>query len=447
MRGIVAISGLLLLLTGLGTAAVAQEDDPETPGDTTAQAEPAQPQEPEQVPEQPQQPQEKEKKHPFGLYVEVAAGSADAEDLNNSTRTLSTHSTTSTFSLEGQSFGRVAIGWKLPQDRGQFRLTWTSYKEKGYTLEAYGKLSAVDPSLGVTATIADNLPWWVIDAEDGTLHTTQVLPQWSSADDTLDLPDLGILPGNQTVDCPMPTPLSAGSGGLLTAPLCEATFLVDHSATRSLASDMENRTQTVDLTYGRSFGTRRFSSRWTAGARYFVYDGTVPTPTWLTPNTNGTGFSDGFAFAMVPFRQENTALGPVVSMSFDVNFFERRLVLYIEGQAALVLYDQNVSTQQFLTLLQSTGSQPYRLTQSSELDENRSKTSWQNAIEAGVMINLKSGLQFHAAYNYTGFLDAVLLPTEIAIPSSPASTQGVSAIYGTQDYRLSSLRFGVAFQF
>ena len=432
MRGIVAVSVLLLLLTGLAHGPAAQEDDPATPAA------------PADAPVAPDEEQQG-KKLPFGLYVEVAAGASDGRDINNSIRTLSTHSTLSTFSLEGQSFARVAIGWKMPRDRGQFRLTWNAYKEDGYTLESFGKLSAVDPALGVSQTVADNLPWWVLTLEDGNFSSTQVLPQWTLADDTLDVPELGIIPGNQIVDCPEGTPLSSGSGGELTAPLCEATFLPRTTNSRTMASDMENRVQTVDATYGRSFGTRRYTSRWTAGARYFVYDGTIPTPSWLSAGASGTGFTDGFGFALIPFRQENTGVGPVVSMSFDTNFFSRKLVLYVQGTAALMLYNHDVSSQQFVTLVQS--GLPSRLTQIAELSETRSKTSWQNGIEAGVMINLNSGLQFHVAYNFTGYLDAILLPSEVSIPVNQQSTQGVSAIYSTQDYRLETLRAGVAFQF
>jgi opacity protein-like surface antigen len=454
VRGIVAAS-IFLMLLGAPMSGVLAQDPPADPP-----AEPAAPDDDTQTPDAPEDAgegdaepvpataaeagTEEKKGMPFGLFVEIAVGTADADDINNSLRTLSTHLTDSIFTLEDQAYGRASIGWKMPNDRGNFRLTWTGYKEDGYKLRSRGLLSGLDPALGSSASVQNPLPWWFLDVDDGTLSATRLLPQWTVADDTLAVEELGIVAGNGAVDCPQAFPLTE-SGGMLVGPLCEARFLVGTTNTRQMADDMQNRTQTVDVTYGRRFGTRRFKSRWFAGARYWVYDGTIPTSAWVTSSFGGTGFTDGFGYALIPMRQENEAFGPTAMMSFDVNFFNDRLVLYVEGQAALMFYNHHVNTQEFFTLVSS--SLPSSISLSAELDESRSKTSWQNSIEGGVRVNLKMGLQLHAAYNYSGFLDAILLPTELAIPRSQQSTQGVSAIYDTQDYRLASIRLGVGFQF
>jgi hypothetical protein len=436
LRGITAVSGLLLLLTGLGSSVGAQD----APDEQAPQ------------PDEATQPEQQTKKLPFALYVEVAGGSADADEINNSVRTFSTHNTQSSFSLDGQSYGRAAIGWKMPHGKGSYRLIWTGYKEQDYELTASGLQASLDPSLASSASVQDNLPWWQVSLKNGAFEGTRMLPQWSTADDTLEydgFDDRGqqrnILSGNGAVDCPIRFPLMEDSNGVLTSPVCEASYLVDRVNTRVMADDMQNRAQTVDLVYGRVFGPRRYTSHWFAGLRYFVYDGNVPTSAWISPGSTGGGFTEGSAYALLNFAQETSGFGPTVSMSIDFNFFDQKLALYLQGQAALMLYNLKTDSQGFFTLVES--ALPSLITLPAELVESRDKTSWQNSIELGARINLKSGLQFEIAWNFSGFLDAILLPSEIAIPINQQSTQGVSAIYDTQDYRLEAWRAGIAFQF
>jgi hypothetical protein len=68
--------------------------------------------------------------------------------------------------------------------------------------------------------------------------------------------------------------------------------------------------------------------------------------------------------------------------------------------------------------------------------------------EFGVRYKLTNGVTFEAAYNISGFLDVVLAPPQIQIPTSPIEApQGTSAIYNTQDIVTDGATFGVSFQF
>jgi hypothetical protein len=69
-------------------------------------------------------------------------------------------------------------------------------------------------------------------------------------------------------------------------------------------------------------------------------------------------------------------------------------------------------------------------------------------LDAGARFNLKMGLTLELAYFKSGFLDAVLTPTEVRIPQSAQElAQGSSAIYASQDLVLDGWRASVSFQF
>ena len=61
---------------------------------------------------------------------------------------------------------------------------------------------------------------------------------------------------------------------------------------------------------------------------------------------------------------------------------------------------------------------------------------------------LRSGVSFELAYNITGYLDVILLPTRIRIAATePEAQQGTSAVYNTQDLVFDGWRGGASFQF
>lgn len=447
---VAAVAGLLLIVMALAPSVSAQDTTGDTTGDTTDDAEPL----------QAQTPAETKEKQPWPLYFEVAVGSADADPISNTLQTLSTHIARSSLTMEDQFYGRTAIGWKMPRGKGDFRLVWTGYKEDGYTMTSSGDQAAFDPDLpqpDQPANVQDPIPWWQIEIVDGQLNGFSLLPQWSPEQDTLDgtFTDLfgnsrPILANNGALDCPSyQLGLPAVPGSLIDGgPNCEATFLVSGTTSRMMAKDMQNRVQTVDLIYGREFGKERYTAHWWVGARYFTYKGNIPTAAWLARAPVGSGYTDGSNLALINFSQDTSGFGPDVAMSIFFNFFEKRLSLFLTGQAALMLYKTKVTSQNFFTQVPAgLGPTDPIANLEAELNEDRDKTSWQNSIEGGVRYSFRNGLQLELAYNFTGFLDIIMLPSQMAIPISQATTQGVSAIYDTQDYRLSAWRGGVAFQF
>ena len=83
-----------------------------------------------------------------------------------------------------------------------------------------------------------------------------------------------------------------------------------------------------------------------------------------------------------------------------------------------------------------------------QLGESQTKSTWQTGAELGLRVRLRNGLKLEASYGVVGFLDAILLPTQIRIPDNQQeAAQGTSAIYNTQDYVLQGWRAGIGFQF
>ena len=137
----------------------------------------------------------------------------------------------------------------------------------------------------------------------------------------------------------------------------------------------------------------------------------------------------------------------------DFNFFDDRLALYVKGEFAFMLLDLYADSGPFSTLVQQTiqiGETAYQyvIPVDAQLTATRHKSTWQDALEAGVRYKMRNGLQLELAYHATGFLDVILFPTQISIPESvTGSGQGSSALYKTQDYVLEGWRAGIAFQF
>jgi hypothetical protein len=108
----------------------------------------------------------------------------------------------------------------------------------------------------------------------------------------------------------------------------------------------------------------------------------------------------------------------------------------------------DMDTGLFTTLVANTGPIGATIPLAARLEEQQTKSTWQTGAEVGVRLRLKNGLKLEASYGIVGFLDAILLPTQIRIPDNQQeATQGTSAIFNTQDYVLQGWRAGIAFQF
>ena len=82
------------------------------------------------------------------------------------------------------------------------------------------------------------------------------------------------------------------------------------------------------------------------------------------------------------------------------------------------------------------------------LQESRDKSTWQNTGEIGVRFKLRNNLRFELGYSITGYLDAIILPSLIVVPETQDQiNEGVTALYGTQDYDVEGWHAGMSFQF
>jgi hypothetical protein len=366
-----------------------------------------------------------QKKIKNGLYVEVGYGGSDMDPLDTTTRSSSTQSSSNSLTLDGMDYARAAIGWQLPGPKGRFRLVWEGYNENGYQFSATGmeaSLATQNPP-----PIAENLRWWQLNAVDGNLTAERTPPTWTLADDD---------PAN-----------GGNNDGVIQQN--EVTYAgVDQSHNSTIAADLQNRVQTVDALFGREWGPRRIEGRWFGGLRYFAYEGTLLQGAWLrAPMADGAGFTDGLAIRLLHPTQKSSGIGPTGSLGFQVNFFDRRVQLFMNGQFAFLLSEVKTDTGDFFTV--TNGNQNDEIvTARARLTAERSRTSWQTSLEAGARLNLKLGLTIELAYFKTGFLDAVLTPTDLRIPLSLQEVgQGTSALFATQDLVLDGIRGSVAFQF
>lgn len=411
-NGLLAGTVLLLVSLAMGTSAVAQ-DEPVSPSEEAGG-------------------EETKSKLPFGLYVEAATGVATADDINTSITTLSTHRSLNYLSLEDQVHARAALGWKLPHGQGEFRLRFDGFKEDGYRFSARGLQAALDQELLVedpllgNVSISGNLDWWALDVENGTLHAERTPPVWDPLTDDTN--------ANSVVD---PEEVRYPN--------------VDQEVDNTIASDLQNRAQLIEFMYGRGFGSGRYTARWWAGFRYFTFKGNTPAAAWLLTTTKGEGYTDNALVPLLNFYAQADGFGPTGSMEADFNFFDDRLTLYLQGQFAFMLLDLSVDSGPFSTFVEQEPSGTeirYLIPIDAHLTATRNKSTWQDAIEAGIRYKMKNGLQLELAYHKTGFLDVILTPIRIAIPENvEESRQGTSALYRTQDYILSGWRAGVAFQF
>ena len=400
------------LLWAAGTLSAAQ--DSPAPADET---EPAQ-----EVESTEGEADEKKKKN--GLYVEVGYGTNDMDPLDTSLRTASTQNSANSFTLDGMDYSRAVFGWKLPGPKGSFRVVWEGYNENGHQFLGIGRETTLGVQPATPPPIVEPLLWWQVSVVDGQLTAERTPPMWSSADDAnMD----GRVQQNEVV--------YSGSD-------------LSHSA--SLADDLQNRIQTVDLLYGREWGPRRVEGRWWGGVRYFAYEGTLLQGAWLrAPLATGFGYTDGLSVRLLHPTQKATGAGPTGSLGFQVNFFDKRVQLFMNGQFAFLLSKIEMDTGRFFTMTtEGLSTSDVIVTGRARLAADRSRTSWHTHLNAGARFNMKQGLTIEVAYFKSGFLDSVLTATEIRIPqTSQELAQGTSGLFASQDLVLDGWRGSVAFQF
>lgn len=415
-RSVIAVCALVGVLWTAVAQAQEQSEPPAAPQDETTEA----PEQPADEPEATEEPEGK-KKIPFGLYVYAGAGSADVDEFNTSIVTAASHNSENLLEFDSATYARAAIGWKLANNKGDFRLIFNGFSEDGYTYRGVGRQSALPAGQG-NVNVLQPLDWWILTIEDGHLHAIRTPPAWNLNDDA------NSNAGVDRDEVRYPT--------------------IDRDHMRDVADNLQNRWQNWDLVYGREWGPRRFQGRWFAGLRYFQYDGNMLASAWLNTADPGDGFTEGTFLRSLNFTQETSGVGPTGYLEARGNFFNQRLQLYLSGQVAFLLTDLKTDTGLFYTLVRTSTPPLVLVPLPAQLVEDRSKSIWNTNAEVGVRLKLKAGLEFDLAYQIQGYLDAVITPETIQIPQTAAqSAQGVSAVYNTQDIVLNAWRFGVGFQF
>jgi hypothetical protein len=381
--------------------------------------------------------EEKKAKAPFGLYLEAGFGVSDGKDLDLSMSTLSSHVTTTTLSWEELSNARAAVGWKLADRKGDFRLVFNGYSEQGYGLESTGLVSQIVPGpSGTQPLFSSPIPWWDLSIHDGSLTAVRTPNTWIPGEDT----DAdGVLEENE------PANSDTNRNGFVD-PGEQTVEAADLTVTRGMADNLQNRAQHWDFLYGNNWGPPRFRGRWWAGLRYFQYDGNVLATAWLATTELGLGYTEGEFYRLLNFAQGTKGGGPTASLEAQFRFFREHLALFVMGQAAFVVLSVEAETGPFMTTVRDeTGA---TVTVAGELSESLTKSTWQTGFEGGLRYRFDNGLELELVYNVTGYLDTVLAPTSIRIPATTSEARfGTSAIYRTQDHVFDGWRAGVSFQF
>jgi len=391
---------------------------------------------------------EKRSKLPFALYLFTGVGAGEADAFNSSIQTTTNRISTNALELDEVEVGRFVIGWKLPNQKGDFRIRWDGYAEKSYTFNASGQqaILGLDATAPIETFSYNNpatfpLKWWDVQITDGMLDSWRNPPVWwddlDANGNTLPDPDEIVydLPGDFVV--PNPT-------------TNEYDIFSSYPTAFSMPTDddLGNQYINIDLLYGREWGGRRYNGRWWTGLRYYEYKGNMLAAAWLQSSGVGRGYTDGLFLPLLNFHQESKAVGPTGALELNLNYFQRKLVLFGGVQAALMIANLEMDTGEFFTFVQAGSDSNALLSVPARLHTDRDKSVWHSRAEVGIRINLTSGVRIEAAYQINGYLDTILLPKAIQIPASTTQIRnGVSAIYSTQDIVLDTFRAGIGFQF
>jgi hypothetical protein len=362
----------------------------------------------------------------FAMYLETRGGSASIDSVANPLTSGPQSSSVSELNFNGSKVGQFTVGWTLPRGRGQYLLTYTGIADGDFELDATGKQKSYTDLGGAHPTIDFALPWWQLTVRNGQLTTTKTPPVWVANVDDAN--------GNSQPDeneIRFPTNLTS-------------TF------NATVPKDLGNSIQTWDLLYRREFGGMKIRSRWTAGIRYLSYQGALVTPFWLTGlvSSPGFGYSDGVQNAFMVMQQKTTGVGPAGSGEVQFNFFRQRLTLYALVQAAFLLEKLDADSGAFTYLaLDQTAGTSY-LPAPGRIQDSLSKSAWNITFEAGVRVRLLEGFHLIVDWNRTGYLDAMLIPNNLSIPTNPNQIPlGTTARFITRDFDVTSVNVGLSFQF
>jgi hypothetical protein len=367
----------------------------------------------------------------FAMYLEVRYGPASIDTISNPLTSGSDSTSESTLGFDGNDFGQFTVGWTLPRDRGQYLLTYTGIADGDYELNATGSQRSYEvQNSQPPAQLQFLLPWWQVTIRDGQLTTTETPPVW----DSRRVPQGGD---------------DANSNGLPDLnEIRYPTTTVDLLAT--VPKDLGNRIQTWDLVYRREFGGLRIRSRWTAGVRYLNAEGAILTPSWLVGivGTPGFGYSDGVVNNFIVMQQSTTGVGPVGSCEIQFNFFRQRLTLYGTVQAAFLLEKLDTDSGAFTYLARDPAVSGVYFPGSGRIQGSVSKTGWNPAFEMGLRVKLLEGFHLAVDWNRTGYLDTILIPTNLSIPTNASQIAlGTTARFISRDFVVSTINLGLSFQF
>lgn len=360
------------------------------------------------------------------LYVEFGYGSSSFDEINASLEGNSGLGfySSNRFSIEEADQGTFAVGWALPYDRGRFLVSFNGLKETSYEFDAAGQRSvlwlAPNPEFYSLPFYVD---WWRVHAEDGNMAINGYSPEWDFADDD---------------------PV-AGRVGKPDSPEVRLETYANDSF--SAPRTFQNRLQTWDGLFEREWGGRRCRGRWTAGARYFTYEGNVPIAAWLSVSSSDGHlvYGDGVVARPLSLRQETTGIGPTSSLEAQFRFFRDRLVIYGNARFAFLLQSNDVDTGVYSFYVEDSQNLVATAVRSTKTVD---KSVWQLEAEVGARIRIYTGTHLTLAYRQAGYGDALLLPVTMTIPEFAARIpQGVTFLYNTRDLRFSTVRAGLSYQF
>ncbi len=362
----------------------------------------------------------------FALYLETRGGSATVDTIDNSLQSGFSSNSVNKLNFSGSQVGQFTAGWTLPRGRGQYLLTYTGIADGTLEIDATGTQNSYQKQGSQTQiAIGYQLPWWQITVRDGVLTTTKTPPVWNSIAD--DANENGAPDPNE---------------------IRYPTTTVNVSTT--IPKSLGNKVQTWDLYYRREFGGVRIRSRWTAGLRYLTFDGAIITPAWLTgaSSTTGFGYSDGLQLDMMLMQQSTKGWGPVGSGEIQFNFFRQRLTLYALVQAAFLLETLDTDSGAFTYLSRDPAVATGYFPGSGQIQSGLSKSTWNTTFEAGVRVRLLEGFNLMVDWNTTGYLDTMLVPTDLSIPDRASQVPlGTTARFVSRDFVVSSINLGLSFQF
>lgn len=363
-------------------------------------------------------------RYPFALYVEASAGLTEVDSIATSIQTSVTRNSSGFLDVDESEFGRAAVGWRLPEDRGSFLVRFEGHKETSYEFNTVGNDARAVTPTGTAILATAPVPWYRVNASNGSFRSERRPPLWDP--DTEDTVDPNGEPDAAEITRFGPSELNVS---------------------RAAPQNLQNRLQFVDFIFQRDFGGRTISGRWTSGLRYSVYEGNVPAGMWLSvTESERLGFTDGGFQRLISFNQDATGVGPTGSLELQLHYFRDRLVLFGQGKFAFIIQSVETNSSAFTVLVSSGVSEdpdpqpvtPFEAT----LNADRDKSAWQLTAELGVRVRLVEGLRLHLSYVKNSFQDVVLMPTRVFL-----ETDGVSANYKTQDYELDGWIAGVGFQF